>query len=83
MKPRCPCYPPEPITPRSQFYYSGTGQRGREWVHWAGGHLIVVNWDIISVTARPPSSLNLNALTAVVYYCRECSLIVFSGMENK
>ena len=32
---------------------------GEEWVHWAGGHLIVVNWDIISVTAT------LNTLTAV------------------
>lgn len=75
MKPRCPCYPPEPITPHNFIALDlVTGwERGREWVHWAGGHLIAVNWDNISVTAHPPSSLNLNTLTAA----SECSLIVF------
>ena len=54
----------------SQFYYSGTGHGmgvGEEWVHWAGGHLIVVNSGNISVTA----------LTKYPLYCSIlCSLSV-------
>ena len=71
MSPGNPVSPCLPLSPwlsganhSSQFYcWTWSRQeRGEKWVHWAGGHLIVVNWDIILVTA---SSSLTKYLTAV------------------